>query len=90
VLLDELSFLGKNAKLAPKYTGPHVITRLVGDKNVELLLNNGKAMVVHVNRIKLFRTLDNLSGYFAFSNGRRGCATSNQRCATSNWRRRRR
>ncbi len=58
VLLDEHSFLGKNAKLAAKYSGPHIITRLVGDKNVELLLNNGKAMVAHINCIKLFRSLD--------------------------------
>jgi hypothetical protein len=64
VLLDEHSFLGKNTKLAPKYTGPHVITRLVGDKNVELLLDNGKSMVVHVNCIKLFRTLDQPPGTF--------------------------
>jgi hypothetical protein len=31
VLLDEHSFLGKNAKLAAKYSGPHIINRLVGE-----------------------------------------------------------
>ena len=37
VLLDEHSFLAKNQKLAPKWSGPHKILRLKGECNVELL-----------------------------------------------------
>jgi hypothetical protein len=52
VLLDEHSFLHKNAKLAPNWSGPHRILRLKGDTNVELQLRNGRKLVVHVNRLK--------------------------------------
>jgi hypothetical protein len=52
VLLDEHDFLDKNKKLAPKYSGPHIITKLKGNCNVELLLQNGKFSMVHVNRLK--------------------------------------
>ena len=52
VLLDEHYFLNKNQKIAPKYSGPHLITKLKGNCNVELLLNNGKYAIVHVNRLK--------------------------------------
>jgi hypothetical protein len=38
VLLDEHSFLHKNQKLAPKWSGPHKIIRLKGDANAEILL----------------------------------------------------
>jgi len=56
VLLDEYSFLDKNQKLCEKFTGPHLITKIVGPVNVELLLNNGRKTLVHVNRIKPFRS----------------------------------
>jgi hypothetical protein len=52
VLLDEHSFLHKNTKLAPKWSGPHRIIRLKGPVNVELLTNKGKHLLIHVNRIK--------------------------------------
>jgi hypothetical protein len=53
VLLDEHSFLAKNQKLAPKWSGPHKILRLKGECNVELLLrHNNKKLIVHVNRLK--------------------------------------
>jgi hypothetical protein len=54
VLLNEHSFLNKNQKLCPKFSGPHLITKLKGAVNVELLLDNGRRVVVHVNRIKPF------------------------------------
>ena len=41
VLLDEKSFLHKNTKLAPNWSGPHRIVRLKHDNNVELKLKNG-------------------------------------------------
>jgi len=55
VLLDEHSFLNKNQKLCPKFSGPHIITRLKGPVDVELLLNTGRRVIVHVNRIKPFK-----------------------------------
>jgi hypothetical protein len=53
VLLDEHSFLAKNQKLAPKWSGPHKILRLKGDCNVEMLLqHNNKKLITHLNRLK--------------------------------------
>jgi hypothetical protein len=53
VLLDEHSFLAKNQKLAPKWSGPHKILRLKGDCNVKILLrHNNKKLITHVNRLK--------------------------------------
>jgi hypothetical protein len=51
--LDEHSFLAKNQKLAPKWSGPHKILRLKGDCNVKILLrHNNKKLITHVNRLK--------------------------------------
>ncbi len=53
VLLDEHSFLHKNQKLAPKWSGPHKIICLKGDANAEILLrHNNRKTVVHTNRLK--------------------------------------
>jgi hypothetical protein len=53
VLLEEHSFLAKNKKLSPKWSGPHHILRIKGDCNVELLLlHNNKKLISHVNRLK--------------------------------------
>jgi hypothetical protein len=53
VLLDEHSFLAKNQKLAPTWSGPHHILRLKGGCNLELLLwHNNKKLISHVNRLK--------------------------------------
>jgi len=41
VLLEDPHVLGKNAKLVPKYTGPHIVTNIVGYNNVEILQANG-------------------------------------------------
>jgi hypothetical protein len=49
VLLDEHYYLNRNQKISPKFTGPHLILKLKGKCNVELLLNNGKTTIVHVN-----------------------------------------
>jgi len=54
VLLDEHSFLHKNAKLAPKWSGPHRIVRLKNENNVELKLKNGRHLVTHANRLKAY------------------------------------
>jgi len=56
VLLDEHSFVGKNTKLSPKFSGPHLVKRIFGHNNVELLLDNGKLTTVHVNRLKIFHS----------------------------------
>ena len=52
VLLDEHSFLHKNTKLAPKWSGPHHIIKVKTETNVELLLKSNKHLIVHVNRLK--------------------------------------
>jgi len=53
VLLNEHSFLHKNAKLAPKWSGPHRIVKLKNDNNFELKLrNNNRKLIVHANRLK--------------------------------------
>ncbi len=53
VLLDEHSFLTKNQKLAPKWSGPQRILCLKGECNVKLLLwHNNKNLISNVNRLK--------------------------------------
>ena len=52
VLLDDFNFLNKNRKLAPKFSGPFKILRVKSPHNVELLLANGRKIVVNVARIK--------------------------------------
>ena len=63
VLLENYNFLGKNTKLAPKWSGPHTIIALKGDHNVELLTIHNKKMIVNVARIKPYflpNTEDNI------------------------------
>ncbi|MFM7188328.1 MAG: RNase H-like domain-containing protein, partial [Armatimonadota bacterium] len=65
VLLDEHSFLHKNAKLAPKWSGPHRIIRLKNDNNVELRLrHNDKKLLVHCARLKPYIVHTNASATF--------------------------
>ena len=52
VLLDEHSFLHKNAKLAPKWSGPHKVVRLKNENTVELKLKTGRHLITHANRLK--------------------------------------
>jgi len=52
ILLNEFNTLHKNRKLAPKFSGPHTITKLIHNTNVEIKLQNGRRLVVHINRIK--------------------------------------
>ncbi len=54
VLLNEFNFLNKNRKLAPKYSGPFKILRVKGHHNVELLLTNGRKIIVNVARVKQY------------------------------------
>jgi hypothetical protein len=64
-LLDEHSFLGKNHKLAPKWTGPHKILCLKGDANVDIQLkHNGQKTVVHANRLKPYFVASKNSAVF--------------------------
>jgi hypothetical protein len=58
VLLNDNSFLHKNAKLAPKYTGPHRIVELKNTSNVVILTINNKKMLVHVDRLKPYHSPD--------------------------------
>jgi len=52
VLLQETSYLGRNTKLAPKYSGPHRVISQKGPVNVEILMTNDKKLIVHVSRLK--------------------------------------
>jgi len=54
VLLNEFNFLNKNRKLAPKFSGPFKILQVKGPHNVELLLTNGRKIVVKVARVKQY------------------------------------
>jgi len=57
VLLNETYFLHKNAKLAPKWTGPHRVTNLKNHNNVEILLcHNNKKLLVHSDRLKAYHS----------------------------------
>ena len=53
--MSEHNFLYKNAKLAPKFTGPHRITHLKGQKTVEIKTDKGKKIVISVDRLKPYR-----------------------------------
>jgi hypothetical protein len=54
VFLDEHNFLHKNKKLAPQFSGPHIIEKLIGKTNAQLKLKNGKSTIIHLNRLKPF------------------------------------
>ena len=53
VLHEDLYFAGQNAKLSPRFTGPHHIIELKGETDVVIkMLNSGRKTTVHVNRLK--------------------------------------
>jgi len=58
VLLDEFNFLGKNKKLANKFSGPYRILRLKDGRNAEIVVNNGRKIVVNVQRLRPFLGYD--------------------------------
>ena len=49
VLMDKHSFLGKNAKLCPKWSGPHQIIQLKNENNFKLKMHNGHSLIMDVN-----------------------------------------
>ena len=51
--MDEHSFLHKNQKLAPKWSGPQKVVRLKGDANVKIQRkHNNRKTVAHAKRLK--------------------------------------
>jgi hypothetical protein len=52
VLMEDFNFLNKNHKWAPRFSGPFCILRVKGSHNLELLLTNGRKIVVNVARVK--------------------------------------
>ena len=52
VLLQDPYYLNRNAKMAPKWTGPHRIEQLKGDCDVSLKLASGRKLTAHVDRLK--------------------------------------
>jgi len=53
IWLDERNFISKNKKLAPKWAGPYVITKVRDNGNIRIQLDK-KEINVNVNRIKPF------------------------------------
>ena len=51
VWLNETNYLGRNRKLAPQWTGPHLILRTLDNGVVELLIKNRRVRV-NVGRLK--------------------------------------
>ncbi len=62
VLLEEYNFLGKNPKLSPKWSGPHIILSLKGTHNAEILMNNKRKVLVNIECLRpyLSQNLPNL------------------------------
>jgi hypothetical protein len=58
VLLQDPYFINRNAKIAPRWTGPHRIEELKGDTDVRLKMSSGRKMVTHVNRLKPYHVRD--------------------------------
>jgi transposase InsO family protein len=56
VLLDEHNHLGKVRKLAPRWAGPYMVSKLVGPSDVQLALGQSKFRVVHTNRLKPYHS----------------------------------
>ena len=54
ILLSAPPPINVNRKLFPKYTGPFTLTQLINDTNVEILANNNRKIIIHVDRIKPF------------------------------------
>ncbi len=65
VLLEEYNFLGKNPKLSPKWSGPHIILSLKGTHNAEILMTNKRKVIVNIERLKpyLSQNLPNLHDF---------------------------
>ncbi len=51
VWLNETNYLGRNRKLSPNWTGPHLIIKVLEHGVVELLFKN-RRLRVNVGRIK--------------------------------------
>jgi len=66
VLMEDFNFLNKNRKLAPRFSGPFRILRVKGAHNLELLLTNGRKIVVNVARVKPYlssHSSDDVNGF---------------------------
>jgi len=64
--MEDFNFLNKNRKLAPHFSGPFRILRVKGSHNLELLLTNGRKIVVNVARVKPYfssQSFDNTNGF---------------------------
>ena len=58
VLLEEYNFLGRNQKLSPKFSGPHIILNLKGTHNAEILMKNKRKVIVNIERLKPYFSED--------------------------------
>jgi hypothetical protein len=65
-LMEDFNFLNKNRKLAPRFSGPFCILRVKGSHNLELLLTNGRKIIVNVAQVKPYfssQSLDDNNGF---------------------------
>jgi hypothetical protein len=84
VLLDKHSFLGKNEKLAPKWSGPHKILHLKGDCNIEIhLKHNNQKTVLYANRLLYFVASKNSAVCPDFMEGKQPATTPPAEIVTS-------
>ena len=66
LLMEDYNFLNKNCKLAPRFSGPFRILRVKGSHNLELLLTNGRKIVINVARVKPYfssQSFDDSNGF---------------------------
>jgi hypothetical protein len=66
VLMEDFNFLHKNRKLALRFSGPFRILHVKGSHNLELLLTNGRKIVVNVAWVKPYfssQSLDDGNGF---------------------------
>ncbi len=53
--------MGRNQKLSPKFSGPHIIISLKGTHNAEIMMQNKRKVIVNVERLKPY--FSNASSY---------------------------
>jgi hypothetical protein len=52
--LDNQLFLGKNKKLAQRWIGPYLVTKVINEQNVELQISPKRTQIHSANRLKKF------------------------------------
>src|SRR5574343_413627 len=58
IIIRLYNVLNKNRKLAEKFSGPFKIIRLKGDNTAELIVSNGRKVIVNFQRLRPFHGRD--------------------------------